>query len=130
VSSRVVSGMEAVIEKTSAGLVLFHYPKDTHQDHRAVAACAVSATRHTRNILTYETPTSIDFNPGVFVDIENFIEKKEQMLRVHTSQLERNGSHRKSFLESARIVAAFRGLQGKIPYAEAFAARRMLLENL
>ena len=51
-----------------------NYPEDTHQDHRALAEATLSATRYIRNVLFYEGPTTVNFQPNVFVDISNLLD--------------------------------------------------------
>ncbi|MGE5280056.1 MAG: PIG-L deacetylase family protein [Deltaproteobacteria bacterium] len=122
----VITLIEETIKKTRPDLVLFNYLADIHQDHRALARAALSASRYIREVLYYEVPTTQAFEPDVFVDISRVMTKKLTLLRVHCSQVHRTRVKNLSILESAKSCAVFRGYQGRVKYAEGFKALRIL----
>ncbi|HAJ57168.1 MAG TPA: GlcNAc-PI de-N-acetylase [Candidatus Omnitrophica bacterium] len=124
----VINRIESVIKEVKPDTVLFNYLSDIHQDHRALAHAALSATRYIREVLFYEVPTTQNFEPDVFVDISKVMEKKLQLLRIHCSQVHRTRIENLSILESAKSCAIFRGFQGRVKYAEGFKALRILKE--
>jgi LmbE family N-acetylglucosaminyl deacetylase len=125
-----ISAVEKVVGAVSPDLVFAHHGADTHQDHRAVSAAAETAARYSRNLLFYEGPTTLDFNPGVFVDIGGALKQKNALLRCHRSQVNKTRVKNLSIIESARSAAVFRGYQDRVKYAEAFVPRRLLLDFL
>jgi len=128
VSNEVIGVIDTAIKKTKAELVLFSHDQDTHQDHRALAFCAISATRYTKWVLSYEVPTSVNFEPQIFVDIGDVIEDKMKLLRMHASQIDKTQVPHHAITENAMACAGFRGFQGKVKYAEGFMAIRYLLD--
>lgn len=120
--------IEHVVDKVKPQIVLFNYHQDTHQDHRAVAQAGTSATRYIKEVLYYEVPTSQDFQPSIFVDIGDVIEKKLELLKIHNSQVDKTRVEDLTIFESAQSCAIFRGYQGRVKYAEAFKPIRIMKE--
>lgn len=127
-NKQLIDTIETVIKNTKPDIIFSHYPKDTHQDHRNVAEATITATRYIRNVLFYETPSSIDFTPTVFVDITKVISKKLNLLKLHTSQIYATKVKGLSILESAESTAIFRGYQNRTKYAEGFVPLRLSLK--
>lgn len=123
-----ISKIEVVIKEVNPDLIFVSYRTDTHQDHRHAAASAISATRHMRNVLFYEVPTTTDFSPTVFVDIGDVLEDKIKLLEAHKSQIHATRITDLNILESAKSCANFRGFQGRVRYAEGFVPMRLALE--
>lgn len=119
--------IEKIVDEVSPDLIFSHYGDDTHQDHRAVAQATLSATRYIRNVLFYEVPTTQNFNPTVYVDIESVFDGKENLLRAHSSQVLATRIANLSILETAQSTAYFRGYQGRVKYAEGFCPARFSL---
>lgn len=124
----IIQFIEEIIKKTKPTLVLVPYYKDTHQDHRNVAQATITATRYARNVLFYEVPTSVNFNPTVFVDIGRFLEKKFALLKAHKSQVYQTKIPDLSIIDNARSAAIFRGFQNRVKYAEGFLPLRLALD--
>ena len=127
VAREVIQKIEDIVKKVSPAFIFVNYLDDTHQDHRHLATCTVTATRYTRNVLFYETPTTQNFLPTVYVDIDGLLEDKVRCLEAHASQIGRTNVEGVSILEVARASAHFRGLQGRVRSAEAFAALRLFI---
>lgn len=108
-------------------LVLVNFYDDTHQDHHNLAQATLSSTRHIRSVLFYEVPTTQNFHPNVFVDIGPVLEEKLKALKAHLSQVMKTNVEGLSILDVAQSTATFRGIQGRVRYAEAFASLRLLL---
>lgn len=123
-----IISIENVVQKVRPDIVLVNYGEDTHQDHRAVSHAAVSATRYIKEVLFFEVPTSANFNPEIFVDIESILIKKLELLGLHASQVNKTKVQNLTILESARSCANFRGFQGRVKYAEGFKPLRVLRE--
>lgn len=112
--------IEGIIEKVKPDEIYLSYPSDTHQDHRNLTLCALSAARRFPKIYFYETPSTLqDFIPQKYVDIGNHIFDKIKALKIHVTQ------HNKAFLDivdAMESLAITRGMQSRnnIKYAEAF----------
>lgn len=118
--------LEEVLHEVQPDTVYINYHDDTHQDHRSMAAVANSVTRYIPNVLAYETPSSIAFDPTLFMDIEAMLEKKVKALEAHASQVDRTRVPL-NITEIALATAHFRGVQGKMSSAEGFVPIRMRL---
>lgn len=127
-TNTVISLIENVIRETDPHTIFINYFDDTHQDHRTAAEAGISATRYTNEVLFYEVPSSKSFEPDVFVDIRDVLDKKLELLNTHASQVDRTRVQDLTILESARSCANFRGYQGRVKYAEGFKALRILKE--
>lgn len=123
----VITKIENVIESVRPNFIFCHYPDDTHQDHRHLANSVVSATRYIRNVLFYEGPTTQNFNPQIYVDISNTLDRKIEALEAHRSQVGKTNIKDLTIIELARSTANFRGTQGRVKYAEAFNSLRLFI---
>lgn len=116
--------IERVLLRQEVDTVYTHHRDDTHQDHRAVSLATCGAARWVRNILFYESPSSVHFAPSVFVDITEVLTQKVAVLSFHTSQL---AASRSASIALVRSQGAFRGHQARTEFAEGFVPHRMLL---
>ncbi|MBU2540567.1 MAG: PIG-L family deacetylase [Candidatus Omnitrophica bacterium] len=128
-TKELIGKIEAILNKVKPEIVLFNAPSDIHQDHRVVAEAAISATRYIKKVLFYEVPTTIGFEPDIFVDIGDIIFEKLQLLKLHRSQVHKTRVPGLSIMDSATSCANFRGFQGRVKYAEGFKALRFMLES-
>ena len=122
-----IGKIEAVIAEVKPDFIFCNFPDDTHQDHRHLAQAIMSATRYIRNVLFFEGPTTQNFNPQVFVDISDTLGRKVEALQAHHSQVMKTNIEDLSIIEVARSSANFRGIQGRIKYAEAFHSLRLFI---
>lgn len=125
--SELIHALERQVQAIGPDTVLVNFHEDTHQDHRALARAAHSATRYVPNVLAYETPTSLNFDPHVFMDIHGTLSHKLKALNAHASQIERTNIQGVNIVEIALATAHFRGVQAKISAAEAFVPIRVRL---
>lgn len=125
-----IRAVEERVEAVKPDMVFVNHSADTHQDHRNTARAVETAARYMKNLLFYEVPTTMDFNPGIFTDIGPFISKKVALLKCHSSQVYKTRVKNLSIVESAKAAAIFRGYQDRVKYAEGFVARRLLLDHL
>lgn len=107
--------------------ILAPYFDDTHQDHRHLSQCTVSATRYTRNVLFYECPTTQNFTPTVFVDVTEQMDRKVNALLAHSSQVHRTRVNNVDIVSVAQANARFRGVQGRTQWAEGFVPLRLFI---
>ncbi len=122
-----IDTIEGVIKKVHPDLIFVNFKEDTHQDHRALSKATISATRYIKNVLFYEVPTTHDFTPNVFVDISGVIDQKIDCLEAHSSQVMRTNIEDSSIREIALSVARFRGIQGRVKFAEGFVSQRLFI---
>jgi hypothetical protein len=124
--NQMIHDIEPVIKNIAPDFIFVHHEDDTHQDHRSLAKATISATRYIRNVLFYEGPTTQNFSPAIFVDIKETLEAKIAMLLAHRTQVQRptsrGGDHR-----YRPFHAVFRGIQGRVPFAEAFVPQRLFI---
>ena len=124
-----IGKIETVVSEVKPGFIFCHFPDDTHQDHRHLCQATVSATRHIRNVIFYEGPTTQNFSPHVYIDISNTLDKKVAALKAHQSQLQKTNIEELSIVELAYSSANFRGIQGRVKYAEAFHSLRLFINR-
>ena len=122
----IITKIDEVIEEVKPDEVYVNYIEDIHQDHRMLAECALAATRYVKRVLFYEDYTSMNFEPDIFVDIEDVLEEKQKIIKVYSSQVDKAYPTKLDMLESVKAIANFRGFQGKVKYAEGFRAFRFL----
>ncbi len=122
-----IGKIEAVIAEVKPDFIFCNFPDDTHQDHRHLAQAIMSATRYIRNVLFFEGPTTQNFNPQVFVDVSETLDRKVEALQAHHSQVMKTNIEDLSIVEVARSSANFRGIQGRVKYAEAFHSLRLFI---
>ena len=65
----------------------------------------ISATRYIRNVLFYEGPTTEGFEPHVYIDIANELERKVDTLTAHKSQIKKTNIEDVSIIEIVRSCA-------------------------
>ena len=126
VSKESIDFVESVVAKVKPYEIYVNYSNDSHQDHRALAQCVISATRYNKRVLFYEDYTSYDFQPDIFVDIKDVLEDKVHIVSAFESQVGRNFPSGQKMLDGVKAIANFRGFQARIHYAEGFKAVRYL----
>ena len=122
----IITRIDEVIAKVKPDEVYVNYLYDIHQDHRTLAECALAATRYVKRVFFYEDYTSVNFEPDIFVDIEDVLEEKQKLINIYSSQVSKSYPTKLDMVESVRAIANFRGFQGKVKYAEGFKAFRFL----
>ncbi len=129
VEAQTITEVEKVIKKVQPDVIFCCCGDDTHQDHRILSLVVKSAARNAGNLLFYETPTTQpSFQPNVFVNIEDVLDKKMQTLKAHSSQVLKTNIYGTSVLDMANSSAIFRGLQARVRYAEGFESTRLFLD--
>jgi len=106
-------------------VVYTHSRNDSHQDHRAVAVAAVSATRGVRRVFAFQSPSATnDFRPTQFVPIDAVVQRKAHALSLFASQTGRSYLEPDFILSAARYWA--RQLGASARYAEPFEVIRSM----
>ncbi|MEE9165484.1 MAG: PIG-L deacetylase family protein [Nitrospinota bacterium] len=127
VSRESIGVIDAWINEIKPTYVLVNYSNDNHQDHRHLTRIAIAATRQIKNVLFYEVPSSTEFFPVLFNDINPVLDLKMEALKAHASQITQTYVEHVSILDVAKASAHFRGVQGKLKFAEGFVPQRMTL---
>jgi LmbE family N-acetylglucosaminyl deacetylase len=125
---QLISRIDEVVNIVKPDIVFLNYFEDVHQDHRAASEAGISSTRYIKEVLFYEVPTTQRFEPDIFVDIQDVLDKKAKALDLHASQLDKTRVKNLTIIESAQSCATFRGYQGRVKFAEGFKALRLLRE--
>lgn len=118
-----VDVIESLLFRVGADVVYSHSPRDTHQDHRAVAEATLAATRRLPRICLYESPSTRGFSPSHYVDVDGYLDTKMKMLEAHASQILSNGF---VDLDAIEAQARYRGFQARRTLAEAFEVDRFV----
>lgn len=114
---------------------------DVHSDHQIVHAAVMGVLKPfqmgnlgVNRILAFETISSTDasapglrqsFNPTVFSDITDFIDRKISILELYQSEIHQYPYPRSS--DSVRALSRYRGSTIAVPYAEAFMVCREII---
>jgi LmbE family N-acetylglucosaminyl deacetylase len=122
-----IQRIEQVVREVDPQFIFVNFPDDTHQDHRHLATCTVTATRYTKNVLFYEGPTTQNFSPTVFVDIDPVLEDKVAALEAHESQVKKTNIEAITIVDIIRASGHFRGIQGRVRNAEGFIPLRLFI---
>jgi LmbE family N-acetylglucosaminyl deacetylase/ActR/RegA family two-component response regulator len=86
-SDPTVGIIERVVAEVKPTIVYTHSDHDRHQDHRAVHAAALVATRRVNTVACFQSPSAtVDFRPTRFVSIDGFTETKLDLLASFGSQ--------------------------------------------
>lgn len=119
-----IEKIQSEIARLEPDIVYTHYFEEQHTDHVSTCLAILHATRRTKTIVLYESPsTRPSFSPVYFVDISDCIEKKIEALKEHKSQAGKEYMDE----EVIRAKARFRGFQARSgKYAEAFVIYRMV----
>lgn len=128
----IIDSVASTLGDLKPGLVLTPWSGDVHTDHRvcfqAIQACVKPfRSPWVRQVQAYEvlseTNVNLDrgssfFDPTYFVGIDEYLEKKLEIMRLYSGQL---GDHPFPRSEVAiTALAELRGAQGGTPRAEAF----------
>lgn len=130
------NNMTELIRAAAPDVIITHFPEDYHPDHVATSRLVIDAsflatvpqirTEHEAlssvlPIYFMDTLAGFGFEADDYVDISAEIDLKEAMIRSHQSQITWMEEHDATDIATmARKVAAFRGVQCGVEYAEAF----------
>ncbi len=126
-SARAIRLIDKIVESSKPDLIFTHSPEDTHQDHRHTALATIAAARNVRNLLFYETCSTKNFRPGVFVDVSSLIDKKFEFISAHVSQQNKTRIPGVKFKDLAKSIGETRGLNIFVKYAEGFDSHRLVI---
>ena len=113
--------IEDIVGNVEPDVVFTHYGLDTHQDHRVVAEATVSACKNRGNILYYESISSENFQPTLFVDITQNIAQKCEAVQAHASQ-----EKRLKLTDYVTVLAKYRAHRINGDFVEGFIPRKFI----
>ena len=121
--------IDDVINEVEADIIYTHSAKDTHQDHRKVAYASLSAGRRVKKIFMYESPRAFrEFLPQVYVQVDDEINLKSELIGLFPSQHSKEWwSIGPKTLHAWEGLAAYRGFQAGVKWAEAFEVGRLVI---
>jgi len=78
-----------VVEDIRPTIVYTHTIRDVHQDHRNAHSATLVAARGVQRVFCYQAPSStVDFKPTRFISIDEFLDRKIEVIRAFTSQVD------------------------------------------
>ncbi|MDQ2700131.1 MAG: response regulator [Actinomycetota bacterium] len=84
-----IGTIKEVVDEISPSTIYTHTSNDVHQDHRNVHSATLVAARGIPRIYCYQAPsTSVEFKPTKFMEIDDFIDKKLEVIDAYTSQVQ------------------------------------------
>lgn len=130
--SILVGELSKVFREINPNIVYVPYPSDIHSDHKTVFEVTMACTKWFRypsvqKVLAYETLSETDFTidpdangfrPNVFVNIENYLEKKIEIMRIYESEMSEFPFPRSE--KAIKSLAYIRGAASGYEAAEAF----------
>jgi LmbE family N-acetylglucosaminyl deacetylase len=122
-SRELVRKYDAVVKDFKPDVIYTHWNHDSHQDHIAVSNAVIASSRkNSCSLYMYEQtiPGGVvpyAFQPQLFVDVTDTIDKKIESVRSHKSQVDANGEWWEYGIKGR---AMYRGYQIHKKYAEAF----------
>ncbi len=128
-----------VVNDFGPDIVFMPFIGDMHMDHRMVTEAALVAVRPINNcpakkVYMYETLSETgwnvpygngNFNPNVWIDIEDTIDTKIEAMNCYVSQVKKAPHPRSD--EGIRALAAYRGSVSGLRYAESFMIVREII---
>jgi len=129
-NKELIDEIEGVIRKVKPDFIFVNFYDDTHQDHVSLSKATITAARYVNNLLFYETPTSRNFSPNIFVDIGSVMAHKLKLIKMHVSQISKTRVKNLLITESVKSTAIFRGYQARVKYAEGFESERFIINVL
>jgi LmbE family N-acetylglucosaminyl deacetylase/CheY-like chemotaxis protein len=82
-----IGTIKGVIDQVGATTIYTHTLEDVHQDHRNVNRATLVAARGIPRVFCYQAPsTTVEFHPTRFVAIDEFMERKLEVIRAYATQ--------------------------------------------
>jgi LmbE family N-acetylglucosaminyl deacetylase len=119
-----INFIEDAIDTALPDRVYTHSPRDTHQDHVAVSLATLAAARKIPQVLFYDGPSTINFSPNFFININGYLEQKISYISCHASQIKERA--RVVSITAIEASARYYGHKAKIELAEGFEVHRFV----
>lgn len=117
--------IEKIIFKYNIDTVFMHFSSDMNQDHIAANKLCLTAARHCKNIIQFQSNGYVLDNvyyPTYFVDVTDYIEKKKEALNCYSSEHNRFNRLFETSIQRCRVW----GYANEVEYAEGFNVIKML----
>jgi LmbE family N-acetylglucosaminyl deacetylase len=129
---KMIPEISTVFSKVKPEVIYTHNRSDAHSDHRIIFDAVMACTKSFRypfvkQVLMYECISETEFAPALsenaflpnyFVDITEFMDKKNQIMGIYSSEVGEHPFPRS--IENIKALAHFRGATAGVKYAEAF----------
>lgn len=132
----VIDAVADVVRYVAPDVIITHNPEDYMQDHMETSKLATngsfcSGLAHRPRkyepfnsfvpVYFMDSLAGVDFQPSIYVDITNQIDKKLEALNCHQSQLKWMLEHDNiDFADMVKTCSKYRGYQCGVPFAEGF----------
>ena len=129
---KMVPDISSIFSEVQPEIIYTLNRSDAHSDHRVIFDAVMACTKSFRypfikQILMYECISETEFAPALaekaflpnyFVDITDYLDKKNEIMKVFESEIAEHPFPRS--LENIKALAHFRGASVGVKYAEAF----------
>ena len=129
---KMIPEISSVFSEVKPEIIYTHNRSDAHSDHRIIFDAVMACTKSFRypfvkQVLMYECISETEFAPALserifvpnyFVDITEYIDKKNEIMSVYSSEVDEHPFPRS--IENIKALAHFRGASVGVKYAEAF----------
>lgn len=115
-----ISMLDVVIHQLQPEIILTHYSRDTHQDHRAVFDIVQSSCRHApdASLWMFNTPSSVNFIPNMIVNIDEYFLDK---IMIYQRYFEKEIKNRPRFgVDQMERICSYWGSKIMRTYADPF----------
>lgn len=123
--SEMIDFISQIIIENKIDTVFCQYYEDSHQDHVISAQVTKSACMHSDNLLYYESLTSQNFSPNLFVGITDYEIKKENALMLFSSQIKKYNGRNQNLVDYVNSKGKIYGIKIKCAYAEGFVVDKL-----
>lgn len=127
-----IGEISKVFQEILPNIIYVPYPSDIHSDHKAVFDATMACTKwfrypYVEKVLAYETLSETDFimnpdangfRPDVFVNIDSFLAKKIEIMKIYESEISEFPFPRSE--KAIQSLAFVRGAASGFEAAEAF----------
>ena len=127
--SDIIDNLSKIINKIRPSTLYLPFPYDIHTDHKITFDSFNPFTKSFRynlikKIRIYETLSESEqsffpspkFNPNLFINVENFLMKKIDVMKIYKSELNNHPFPRS--LDAIKFLAKYRGIQSNFKYAD------------
>ncbi|WP_028044384.1 PIG-L deacetylase family protein [Candidatus Stoquefichus massiliensis] len=125
--SETIDFITDIIKKHQIDTIFCQYFKDTHQDHINIAKNCLSVKSICKNLIFYESLTSAEFTPNLFIDITEYEDKKKEILVNYTSQIDKYMRRNQDLMLYIDAKDKLNGIKSCVKYAEGFIINKMSL---
>lgn len=120
-TSDIMQRIETIIFEKNIDTAFIHYDSDMNQDHVAASKICLTAARHCKNILYYQSNGYIlnnSYYPNIFFDISDYYDAKKDALDCY------RGDHNRfnRLFDMAMKRTEIMGYANEVNYAEGFVA--------